>query len=796
MEAALLLLAAAQCPPGLGDVAMPTLAGQVGLGEAAALLRVAAVGSNLSAEGRYTLFAPTDAAFAALPAGVLAMLHANASAADAVLSALTVNQSLAVCQLSPPQVLQTLAGGSVTVTAAAGRLAVALGSAQANVTATNLAASNGYIHTLESVLMPGSVAVPSDAALATAAAAGYTAFAASVAAAGLSATVDGERWGGRCFMPPNSAFASPSMAGVAADPAAMAAVMRHHCTAARGSLSSLASVTALSGDVLPVSAAGGNGTVAGAAVVGSELYSSTAVLQGVAEVLLPPGFAPPADTRRSLTVRVDLYPGPFCSGSMNASANATVYAEARFGDCRQAGNGQSYRLRAAGCPSTNVSEWELAVFADGNCTAQGVSAVVVPETCGLIGSASASVTFRGATAAELCTLSAWHSGAEAEARVVRTLHAGTSCGGAAVQNATESVSMAGPSPCGACGGACCPSCRQGSYSKWDAAGFGSSADGRLRYCAREGSYMDQSCVALSNDAASRVVVFGECVPISVDVGVLNASAAPASAAECSAACASQPAMSNCVYSGGRCNAAASVRYSVAGVELADMRRSLCVVSRFSGAGRFDAQGLCDGVANTTSACSQAEADAAAALALSALSSTPTASPTAEPTAPPPPPIEDTGSGSGESSRVPPWAMVTFGMSIGICAICLVQCSQRNRSRLAAVGDTKTVVHHAAHPNASRKLLDECDDSSTGSSASGEYVPPAAPPLIPPLPASEWAAGSTARLSGLHRRPELNGAEGRVLSHQDGMVIVDFAGRGVKAVRPRNLEQVDKGLPAP
>jgi uncharacterized surface protein with fasciclin (FAS1) repeats len=123
-------------------------------------VQAAGLEETLRGDGPYTVFAPTDDAFAALPAGTLDTLLADP---DGDLSGILTyhvveGEVLAedVAGLDGQQVT-TVNGatftvgvgddGSVTLTDAAGN--------QAAVTQTDVTASNGVIHVINGVLLPG-----------------------------------------------------------------------------------------------------------------------------------------------------------------------------------------------------------------------------------------------------------------------------------------------------------------------------------------------------------------------------------------------------------------------------------------------------------------------------------------------------------------------------------------------------------------------------------------------------------------------------------------------------------------
>ena len=113
---------------------------------AAALARAELVGA-LEGEGPFTVFAPTDEAFAALPDGVLARLLTPAGKADLqrILRHHVVAGRVKAADLLPLPAATTLAGT---------RLPVRLRIGDANVIQADVACSNGVIHVIDRVLLP------------------------------------------------------------------------------------------------------------------------------------------------------------------------------------------------------------------------------------------------------------------------------------------------------------------------------------------------------------------------------------------------------------------------------------------------------------------------------------------------------------------------------------------------------------------------------------------------------------------------------------------------------------------
>ena len=109
----------------------------------------AGLADDLSAEGPFTVFAPTDAAIAALPEGALESLLADPTGALADLLLYHVVGAAALStDLSDGQLIPTLQGGEVEVTLDG--MGVMINNA--NVIVADLVADNGVVHVIDAVL--------------------------------------------------------------------------------------------------------------------------------------------------------------------------------------------------------------------------------------------------------------------------------------------------------------------------------------------------------------------------------------------------------------------------------------------------------------------------------------------------------------------------------------------------------------------------------------------------------------------------------------------------------------------
>ncbi len=117
-----------------------------------AAVSAAGLVETLSGTGPFTVFAPTNAAFAALPEGTVDNLLKPESK-DQLTSVLTyhvVAGNVMAADLSDGQVVKTLNGQDLTVSIKDGKVMIN----GATVTAADLAGSNGVVHVVDAVLLP------------------------------------------------------------------------------------------------------------------------------------------------------------------------------------------------------------------------------------------------------------------------------------------------------------------------------------------------------------------------------------------------------------------------------------------------------------------------------------------------------------------------------------------------------------------------------------------------------------------------------------------------------------------
>jgi uncharacterized surface protein with fasciclin (FAS1) repeats len=124
-----------------------------------AAVKAAGLVHTLEGSGPFTVFAPTNRAFAALPKGTLKTLlkPANKGELASILTYHVVPGALKASQVSPGSV-KTVDGATFTVNSAGGKLTITDGKGQTvHIVKTDIIASNGVIHVIDRVLLPPAI---------------------------------------------------------------------------------------------------------------------------------------------------------------------------------------------------------------------------------------------------------------------------------------------------------------------------------------------------------------------------------------------------------------------------------------------------------------------------------------------------------------------------------------------------------------------------------------------------------------------------------------------------------------
>jgi len=115
-----------------------------------ALVKQAGLAGTLQSKGPFTVFAPTDAAFAKVPKATLAALGKNRAKLRAVLLYHVAAGRVTAAKVVRLHSVKTLNGQAVKVRVSQGKVTIG----GARVVATDIGASNGVIHVIDKVLIP------------------------------------------------------------------------------------------------------------------------------------------------------------------------------------------------------------------------------------------------------------------------------------------------------------------------------------------------------------------------------------------------------------------------------------------------------------------------------------------------------------------------------------------------------------------------------------------------------------------------------------------------------------------
>jgi transforming growth factor-beta-induced protein len=126
-----------------------TAIGAGSFGTLVAAVQAAGLEEALRGEGPFTVFAPTDEAFAKLPAGTVDSLLADPEALSAILLYHVVSGKVMAADVTDGLTADTLNGAPVSFHVADGVMIN-----DANITATDIEASNGVIHVIDTVILP------------------------------------------------------------------------------------------------------------------------------------------------------------------------------------------------------------------------------------------------------------------------------------------------------------------------------------------------------------------------------------------------------------------------------------------------------------------------------------------------------------------------------------------------------------------------------------------------------------------------------------------------------------------
>lgn len=229
--------------------------------------------------GSYTVFAPTDDAFNALPGGTLDALLADTDALTDVLTYHVVQGEYSAAELEALSSVQTLQGVPIVITQGS----VVLNGVEVQ---SSVEADNGIIHVINEVLLPPELDI-----VETAVSSGFSTLATALASANLvDALKEGEV---TVFAPTDAAFAAlpeGTLDALLADPDALAEVLKYHVVDGRvfaRDLDGVVSSLTLAGYPVLFDLSDG-AKINGANISSTDILTTNGVIHVIDEVLLPP----------------------------------------------------------------------------------------------------------------------------------------------------------------------------------------------------------------------------------------------------------------------------------------------------------------------------------------------------------------------------------------------------------------------------------------------------------------------------------------------------------------------------
>ena len=269
----------------------------------------AELADDLSGPGPFTVFAPTDAAFAALPSGTIETLLTDPTGtlAQILLYHVVAGQALSTT-LSDGQTITTLLGEDITVTIGMNGVMIN----NATVVVADITATNGVVHVIDAVLLPPApqptttvvdVIVNSDV---------HNTLEVAVVAAGLVETLNGTG-PFTVFAPTDAAFAAlpaGTVETLLADPTgALTQILLYHVVGAQALSTDLTNgqtVTTLQGQTVTVTINADGVFINNAQVTVADIVTDNGVIHVIDAVLVP---QQPNSVSNTETVRLNI-PNP------------------------------------------------------------------------------------------------------------------------------------------------------------------------------------------------------------------------------------------------------------------------------------------------------------------------------------------------------------------------------------------------------------------------------------------------------------------------------------------------------
>jgi transforming growth factor-beta-induced protein len=304
----------------------------------AAALTAAGLVETLKGEGPFTVFAPTDEAFAKIDAATLENLlkPENKDQLTAILAYHVVPGRVTAADVAGLTSATTVQGEDVAIKVDGDKVMIN----DATVVTPDVMASNGVIHVIDTVIMPPSMAAaPAPEAATTdivdtAVAAGdFNTLAAALTAAGLVETLKGEG-PFTVFAPNDAAFAKLDAATLEdllkpENKDQLTAILTYHVVPGKvlaADAEKLTSATTVQGEDITIAKDGDALTINGATVITPNIVVANGVIHVIDSVIMPPSMATTSTATTTAAAETDIVDTAIAAGNFTTLATALTAA--------------------------------------------------------------------------------------------------------------------------------------------------------------------------------------------------------------------------------------------------------------------------------------------------------------------------------------------------------------------------------------------------------------------------------------------------------------------------------------
>ncbi|MDD4248590.1 MAG: fasciclin domain-containing protein [Methanosarcina sp.] len=248
---------------------------------------------TLKGEGPYTVFAPTDEAFAALPNGTVEGLLNDTEGLKNILLYHVAGEKLMATDVVNMTNITTLQGSELPVNVTEEGVFVG----KAKITMQDVETSNGIIHVIDAVLIPPEGPSEGKDIIETATSKGFKTLLGALNATNLTDTLKGEG-PYTLFAPTDNAFATlPNQTREALlnDTDALKNILLYHVAGEKlmaEDVANMTNITTLQGSELPVNVTEEGVFVGDAKIILQDLNASNGVIHAIDAVLIPPKELP------------------------------------------------------------------------------------------------------------------------------------------------------------------------------------------------------------------------------------------------------------------------------------------------------------------------------------------------------------------------------------------------------------------------------------------------------------------------------------------------------------------------